>query len=175
MLRKAQVIIIDSINLCINFKRLINRINKDGGVSNAKFETPPMGLGRFRRESSNLGREAYKGTSSPKVGDRKSPYQYGEFRRNSTDYCLISKISESGTFFLSSSGFFDLVKCDSPIFYGSACSALPKHNANDLAVGLSHAVACQPSDVANGILHPFGDNTVSAVKLLTRTHHFITQ
>ena len=45
-----------------------------GGVSNAKFETPPKGLGRFRRESSNLGREAYKGTSSPKVGDRKSPY-----------------------------------------------------------------------------------------------------
>ena len=53
---------------------------------------------------------------SADLGDRKSPYQYGEFRRNSTDYRLISKISESGTFFLSSTGFFDLVKCDSPFF-----------------------------------------------------------
>ena len=55
-------------------KKCMNKIGVQGGVSNAKFETPPKGLGRFRRESSNLGREAYKGTSSPKVGDRKSPY-----------------------------------------------------------------------------------------------------
>ena len=51
---------------------------------------------------------------APKSAIEKARIKYGEFRRNSTDYCLISKISKSGTFFLSSTGFFDLVKCDSP-------------------------------------------------------------
>ena len=61
------------------FSRFVGLYSADftgnGRVSRAKFVTPPKGLGRFRRESSNLGREAYKGTSSPKVGDRKSPYE----------------------------------------------------------------------------------------------------
>ena len=36
---------------------------------------------------------------APKSAIEKARIKYGEFRRNSTDYCLISKISESGGFF----------------------------------------------------------------------------
>ena len=42
---------------------------------------------------------------APKSAIEKARIQYGEFRRNSTDYRLISKISESGTFFFSPRAF----------------------------------------------------------------------
>ena len=42
---------------------------------------------------------------APKSAIEKARMKYGEFRRNSTDYCLISKISESETFFFSPRAF----------------------------------------------------------------------
>ena len=74
-----------------------------------------MGLGRFRREASILGRQTYRSTASPKSGGRKSPRYFGEFRRNSS-YLLshLQFFSKSGSYFLFPAGFFGLVKCDSP-------------------------------------------------------------
>ena len=43
---------------------------------------------------------------------------------------------------------------------------LPQHDPDDLLVRLSHADPSQPADIGNGVLHPFGDNALSAVKLL---------
>ena len=78
--------------------------------------TRKKGLGRFRREALNLGREAYKGTSSPKFGGRKSPYNMENFEEIQPIPVSFSKFSESGTFLLFPTGFFSLVKCDSPVF-----------------------------------------------------------
>jgi len=51
------------------------------------------GLVRFRREPSNLEREAYKGSSRPKVSGRKSPYEFRVIRKNST--CILTEFPKS--------------------------------------------------------------------------------
>ena len=76
------------------------------GVSNAfTLETPPRGYVRFRREASNLGREAYKGTSSPKFDGKKSPYQMENFEEKPIPVSF-SNLPESGTFFFSQGLFW---------------------------------------------------------------------
>ena len=53
---------------------------------------------------------------APKSAIEKARIKYGEFRRNSTDYCLISKISESETFFFSPRAFSISSNVTAPFF-----------------------------------------------------------
>ena len=62
-------------------------------------------LGRFRRKALNLGREAYKGTSSPKFDGKKSPYQMENFEEKPIPVSFSDPL-ESGTFFLFLRAFF---------------------------------------------------------------------
>ena len=54
---------------------------------------------------------------SADLGDRKSPFKYGEFRRNSTDYRLVSKSSERGTFFFLPRAFSISSNVTAPFFH----------------------------------------------------------
>ena len=56
------------------------------------------------------------GTSSPKFGGRKSPYNMENFEEIQPLTVSFSVFLENRDFFLFPTGFFGLVKCDSPFF-----------------------------------------------------------
>ena len=50
-----------------------------------------------------------------------------------------------------------------------------RHHEYDLFVGSLHAYPAQTTEIRNGILYPFYDKAVTAVKLLTFHIHFISE
>ena len=66
---------------------------------------PQRGLADLGENRRIWGVRRTKVRRAPKSAIEKARIKYGEFRRNSTDYCLISKISESETFFFPPGAF----------------------------------------------------------------------
>ena len=77
---------------------------------------PRLGLADLGEKRRIWGVRRTKVRRAPKAAVEKARINYGEFRRNSTDYRFISRNFGKWDFFLFPMGFFGLAKCDSPFY-----------------------------------------------------------